>query len=833
MRKMRRYFLFLFSMAVSPTVTQGQIFYSENFDGVVCPGTTGCDHTLVGWGQSILGAEGATPNKFYISCAENGNVAGLCGTGCGSDQSLHVGNVPGSPASIFCPAGDCGASYDASAGCETNRRVETPSINCSAFTGITISFTYMENGEGILDDAALWYFDGTSWAIINALAKTSLSCAPQGTWTSFTMALPASADLNPNVRIGFGWINNGNNAGSDPSIAIDDITLTATPVVPVAGFTFTPATPCTGQTVTFTNTSTGTGALTYAWTFAGGTPPTSTTTNPTATFAAAGPHVVTLIVTDGVGNDDTITQTINVITCVPAVADFSYSPTTVCAGSPVTFTNTSTGAPFTSASWSFPGAVPATSTSLVSATTTWGTPGTYLVTFTVNNASSTDNYSELITVIDCSAPPTAGFNPSANPLCLGQCIDFTNTTVSGVGSYTSEWTFTGATPTTSTANNPTGICFGGAGTYPVTLIAADANGSDTITINIVVNPCVIAPVANFTYNDTICKNQCVSFTDASSGMPTSWSWVFAGASTPTSILQNPTAICYPTIGTFTVVLTVTNSAGSSTTSKNITVVNCSPPGTSFLANDTSICLYNCVQVNNTTTFGTNYVWLAPFATPDTSYAAEPGQFCYNDTTGTFLITLIAYNAFGNDTAYQFITVDTVPIVEAFPDIIALSLGDSVDLSVVANCGLGNVIWVTTDTASIDDNTLSTVNVTPTTPTQTIYYVYVYGPNGCANVDSVIINVELTDVIAVPDIFSPNGDGNNDILHVLGPGVKDMNFMIYNRYGQQVFISSRQENGWDGKHKGKQLDPGVFGWYLEYTLTSGLKGQQKGNVTLVR
>jgi len=525
---MRNWFLFpVFMLVVFINPVRAQIFYSENFDGIVCPGVTGCDHTLVGWGQTLLGVEGTTPNKFYISCSENGNVAGLCGTGCGSDQSLHIGNIPGSPASFFCPAGDCGASYDASAGCETNRRVESPVINCSGFTGINISFVYMENGEGALDDAALWYFDGTSWSIINTLAKTALGCAPQGTWTAFSLALPASADLNPNVRIGFSWINNGNNLGSDPSFAVDDVTLTATPVVPVAGFTFSPLTPCTGQTVTFTNTSTGTGTLNYNWTFTGGLPATSVATNPTVTFATAGLHTITLIVTDGAGNDDTITQIINVITCIPVVADFSYSPLTICAGSPVTFTNTGSGAPFTSASWSFAGAVPATSASTVSATTTWASPGTYLVTFTLNNASSTDSYSELVTVIDCTAPPTASFNPSANPLCLGQCIDFTNTSVSGLGSYSSLWTFIGATPATSTLTNPTNICYGGAGTYPVTLVVTDANGSDTITTNIVVNSCVIAPIANFTYSDTICKNQCINFNDASSGMPTSWSWVFA------------------------------------------------------------------------------------------------------------------------------------------------------------------------------------------------------------------------------------------------------------------------------------------------------------------
>ena len=831
---MRKYsLLILFISALTPLSLMAQIFYTETFDGAVCPGTVGCDYSLIGWTQTIAGAEGATPNKFYISCAENGNVAGICGSGCGSDQSLHIGNVAGSPASLFCPAGDCGASYDASAGCETNRRVESTTINCSGFTGITISFVYMENGEGALDDASLWYFDGTTWTILDVLSKTPTTCAPQGRWTAFSTALPASADLNPNVKIGFLWVNNGNNIGTDPSFAVDDISLTATPVVPVAGFTFLPAVPCTGQTVNFTNTSTGTPTLTYSWTFAGGVPATSTSANPIVTFAAAGAHTVTLTVTDGFGATNTVTQTVNVITCVPVVASYSYAPTVICAGSPVTFTNSGTGGPFTSASWNFTGGVPSSSASLTTATTTFTSPGSYAVSLTLNNASSTDTYSTVITVIDCTAPPIAGFTPSANPLCLGQCIDFTNTTLSGVGSYTSVWSFAGAVPASSTSNNPTGICYSTAGTYPVTLIATDANGSDTITSNIVVNGCTIAPIANFTYTDTVCRNQCIDFTDLSSGIPTSWSWVFSGASTPMSSLQDPTGICYPTLGTFTIVLTVTNSAGTNTISKNITVINCSPPNAGFTVADTSLCQNDCAMVGNTTTFGTSYLWLAPFAIPDTSTLAEPGQFCYADTTGTFLITLIATNSFGSDTSYQYVTIDTIPIVEAFPDEIALSLGDSVDLTVTANCALNNVIWISTDTASIGDGSLVMVNVTPTTPSTTVYYVYVFGPNGCPNVDSVIIHVELTDVIAVPNAFSPNNDGFNDFLRVLGPGIKEMHFVIYNRYGQLVFETTKQTEGWDGRQNNKNLDMGVFGWYLEYTLTNGLKAKQKGNVTLMR
>jgi gliding motility-associated-like protein len=232
-----------------------------------------------------------------------------------------------------------------------------------------------------------------------------------------------------------------------------------------------------------------------------------------------------------------------------------------------------------------------------------------------------------------------------------------------------------------------------------------------------------------------------------------------------------------------------------------------------------------------TTFGVLYLWTFPGGTPDSSFVEEPGTICY-DSSGAFQITLIAFNAYGSDTTIQNIIVDTIPIIEAFPDEAAVSLGNSLDLSVVAN-GTVTYEWVTTDTASIGDTSLANVTVTPTAPGVITYYVIATGPNGCTNTDSVLVDVELTDVIALPNAFSPNGDGHNDILRVLGPGVKTMHLIVYNRYGQLVFESNDQAVGWDGKHNGKQVDPGVFAWYLEYSLANGLTGLQKGNVTLIR
>lgn len=211
-----------------------QTIWTEDFDGTPC--TSGCDPSIVGWNNNAtVGPNGASANTWYVSCAENGNAAGMCGSGCGADNSLHIGNVSTSTSAIlWCPTGDCGAAYDASTAAEiTNKRAESPVINCTGFTGITVDFNYIEFGDGTLDDCHFWYFDGITWANIDPMAKTACCGGPcggfnQGQWAAATIALPASADNNPNVRIGYFWTNNGDGIGTDPSVAIDDIVVQGT-----------------------------------------------------------------------------------------------------------------------------------------------------------------------------------------------------------------------------------------------------------------------------------------------------------------------------------------------------------------------------------------------------------------------------------------------------------------------------------------------------------------------------------------------------------------------------------------------------------------------------
>lgn len=89
------------------------------------------------------------------------------------------------------------------------------------------------------------------------------------------------------------------------------------------------------------------------------------------------------------------------------------------------------------------------------------------------------------------------------------------------------------------------------------------------------NCCITPPLppnANFTAsNTTICAGDCIDFTDLSANTPTMWNWSFPGASTTTSGNQDPSGICYPTAGSYTVTLTAGNGQGSSTHTMNITV----------------------------------------------------------------------------------------------------------------------------------------------------------------------------------------------------------------------------------------------------------------------
>ncbi len=88
-------------------------------------------------------------------------------------------------------------------------------------------------------------------------------------------------------------------------------------------------------------------------------------------------------------------------------------------------------------------------------------------------------------------------------------------------------------------------------------------------------------------------------------------------------------------------------------------------------------------------------------------------------------------------------------------------------------------------------------------------------------------------IFVPNAFTPNGDGENDVLFVRGGGITDLTFSIFNRWGEEVFKTEDQSLGWDGTYKGNPAEPAVFVYQLEAICDDGETYFEKGNITLIR
>jgi len=89
------------------------------------------------------------------------------------------------------------------------------------------------------------------------------------------------------------------------------------------------------------------------------------------------------------------------------------------------------------------------------------------------------------------------------------------------------------------------------------------------------------------------------------------------------------------------------------------------------------------------------------------------------------------------------------------------------------------------------------------------------------------------VIFIPDIFSPNGDGLNDILYARVRSVSEFTFLVYDRWGEKVFETTNANIGWDGYYKNKAAEQGVYVWYLKATMADGRVENQKGDISLVR
>lgn len=113
-----------------------------------------------------------------------------------------------------------------------------------------------------------------------------------------------------------------------------------------------------------------------------------------------------------------------------------------------------------------------------------------------------------------------------------------------------------------------------------------------------------------------------------------------------------------------------------------------------------------------------------------------------------------------------------------------------------------------------------------------YWVAV-GNMGCMAFDTIFIDEFPACALAVPNAFSPNGDGMNDMLYVRGSNFTEFELVIFNRWGEMIFRTTDSATGWDGTYKGKPQAPDAYNYYLKGICVDGQPTHSQGTITLLR
>ena len=258
-----------------------------------------------------------------------------------------------------------------------------------------------------------------------------------------------------------------------------------------ADFSFYPENPKTDQNVTFTDKSAGSPDE-WEWIF--GDNKFAYVKNPSHKYAKDGKYDVKLIITKAGGYSATITKTITVGTVTPTPtigpepkAEFKWEPSTPMVGTPVSFTDTSTGGGITEWKWDFDDKMDFTGnreSKLQNPQHTYQYPGVYDVTLFVKNSGGTDIILKKVTVI--TVPLNARFTASPASGTAPLSVRFVDSsTGTGIKSY--QWDF--GNGQTYTGKSPSNVVYSSPGTYRVSLEIADENGyKNMYAMNIIANP---------------------------------------------------------------------------------------------------------------------------------------------------------------------------------------------------------------------------------------------------------------------------------------------------------------------------------------------------------
>lgn len=367
------------------------------------------------------------------------------------------------------------------------------------------------------------------------------------------------------------------------------------------------------------------------------------------------------------------------------------------------------------------------------------------------------------------------------------------------------WTTTGGVMV-DTSNNVIDMSWPNVGSFTISLSAINQCATSSSNYNIVVNP---YPTANAMSDTVICSNTPITlYTMTNSTYGYAW---YQGT---TNLAYTSTVVVTPTVTTTYVVAVSIIGGCTSYDTVTVTINN---------LNDTLTFTEAGCSGNDGTAMATPTGGTAPY-----TYQWSNGQ--NNQLIGA--LSPGTYSCIITDASGCSITPSVVVtgISSLAPDAgiyTTITQGQTTVLN-----GTGGVFYSWSPSTDLSCTTCQNPIASPTVTTT--YTLTVSDSLGCTLIDTVTVFVDIfCGEVFVPNAFSPNGDGQNDVLYVRGACIETVEFSVYNRLGERVFRSEDPAFGWDGVWRGSPCENAVFTYVVKGTLMDGTEINLKGNVSLVK
>lgn len=349
-------------------------------------------------------------------------------------------------------------------------------------------------------------------------------------------------------------------------------------------------------------------------------------------------------------------------------------------------------------------------------------------------------------------------------------------------------------------------------------------------------------------SDTCVENS-IPFTVVSSASITGISWNFgdpASGAANTSVSLSPSHL-FSAAGSYTVTAVVAATCGSFTVNYPISVVACqtvSPCSATIRARDT--CLQNGTRfelATAATVSSINWNFGDP-ASGASNIATGTAPTHLFSASGTYTITAVIAADCGDIVATT--TVNIINCIINNPCTASISITDTclelgTSFSLTSLYSVIAVNWNFGDVASSGNNTSTAPNPTHIFSNSGAFLVRATANLSCGTISAtrtVIIrkcdSVSVRCTIAVPNAFTPNGDGLNDGLKPIIPcALAEYEFWIYNRWGEVVYNTTNVADRWDGTQRGYRCNTGVFFYQIRYKFDDAPAKVLGGNFTLIR